>query len=417
MQRVVQAWQKLKTRISRCAAPVKRVLDEYPGKVTPSGKAGQILFLCGVPLVIMALVRVACEIEKMATAPGCGPLTLLHLAFPAARDDVTDCRALPLTADLPSVALGFTSTLAMAIYLVLIARLSRLKDETVASGLVRESDFRTGDLAERLTKLDEGIRLGRAMKTALAAASIAGSVGLYLWAYRGGRAFADLAAVSAADPSVQSVRASWWANYTERPLLAAVWILIGSIGLYFATKQGYVYQRLLAFSWASRKAWAFQYVGRDRDDDFGWKPVGRIITMVYLGFLNFTVSLTAAAYLLRGESGDWKNPVVGLVALIGIWANAGILVALLTVMIKSHRSIVERRRAEVAAEIVRLNESGGPSGPAERYARLNYLSGQGTLLHETPRWYPLRGKLKPVFSLAPIVLALYKLGVELSKLL
>ncbi|MFI6284626.1 hypothetical protein ACIBCM_07690 [Streptomyces sp. NPDC051018] len=365
----------------------------------------------------MALVRIICEIERMATAPRCGPLTLLHLALPTERGDTTGCRTLPLTADLPSVALGFTSTLAMAVYLILITRLSRLKEEIVESGLVQNSDFRTGDLADRLTRLESGIRLGRAAKTALAAASIAGSAGLYTWAYRGGRAFTDLAAISSSDPSVQSVRESWWANYTERPLLAALWIGIGSIGLYFATKQGYVYQRLLAFSWASRKEWTFQYVGRDRDDDFGWKPVGRIITMVYLGFLNFTVSLTSAAYLLRGESGDWKNPVVGLVALIGIWANAGILLALLTVMIKSHRSIVERRRLELAAEIARLHESGGGSGPAERYARLSYLSGQGALLHEAPRWYPLRGRLKPVFSLAPIVLALYKLGVELSKLL
>ncbi|BFO14590.1 hypothetical protein SHKM778_09780 [Streptomyces sp. KM77-8] len=44
------------------------------------------------------------------------------------------------------------------------------------------------------------------------------------------------------------------------------------------------------FSIRSRKHWVFQYVPRDRDDDFGWKPVGDVIAMVYLGFLNFTVS-------------------------------------------------------------------------------------------------------------------------------
>lgn len=416
MEWVVLTWRRVGSRAGRSVSFLGRVLDEYPEKVTPAGKLGQFLFICAVPLGIMTLVWAACNYYGVATAPHCSPGTLLHLAIPAARDDLTACRVLPLAADLPSVALGFTSSLAMSIYLTLIARLSRLKDDIVESGLVNASDFADGDLATRLSELERTIRLGRSAKVGLAALSVAGSAGLYLWAYRGGRAFADLAIVSTSRPSTESIRASWWAHYDERPLLAAAWIAIGSLGLYFATKQGYIYQRLLSFSWGARKAWNFQYVSRARDDDFGWKPVGRIITMVYLGFLNFTVSLTAAAYLLRGESGDWKNPVVAFVALLGIWANAGILIALLTVMIKNHRKVVARERLEVAREITRLQHVQTGKRAAERDAGLARFTAQGTLLFEAPRWYPLRGKLKPVLSLAPVLLALYKFGVELTKL-
>ncbi|NNN34341.1 hypothetical protein HLK59_29050 [Streptomyces sp. S3(2020)] len=416
MEWTVHAWRRVRSGTGRSASFLGRLLDEYPAKVTPAGKAGQALFICAVPLGIMFFVWAACSYYGVATAPHCSPGTLLHLAIPAARDDLTACRILPLAADLPSVALGFTSSLAVSIYLTLIARLSRLKGDIVESGLVNASDFTAGALADRLSGLESGIRLGRSAKAGLAALSVGGSAGLYLWAYRGGRSFTDLATVSASRPSAESIRTSWWANYHERPLLAAVWIVIGSLGLYFAAKQGYIYQRLLSFSWAARKAWNFQYVCRARDDDFGWKPVGRIITMVYLGFLNFTISLTAAAYLLRGESGDWKNPVVAVVALLGIWANAGILVALLTVMIRNHRAVVARERLAVAAEIGRLQREEAGVGALERDAGIARFTAQGVLLFEAPRWYPLRGKLKPVLSLAPVLLALYKFGVEFTKL-
>ncbi|MEV7144507.1 hypothetical protein [Streptomyces tauricus] len=416
MEWAVYAWRRGRLAAERSASFLDRLLDEYPEKVTPAGRAGQALFICAVPLIIMTLVWAGCSYYGVASAPYCSPGTLLHLAIPAAKDDLTACRALPLAADLPSAALGFTSSLAVSIYLTLIARLSRLKGDIVESGLVNASDFAAGALATRLSGLENSIRLGRSAKTGLAALSIAGSSGLYLWAYQGGRSFADLATVSASRSSAESIRISWWANYNERPVLAAVWIVIGSLGLYFAAKQGYIYQRLLSFSWSARKAWNFQYVCRARDDDFGWKPVGRIITMVYLGFLNFTVSLTAAAYLLRGESGDWKNPVVAVVALLGIWANAGILIALLTVMIRNHRAVVARERIKVAAEIGRLQRGEVGAGVSERDASLARFTMQGALLFEAPRWYPLRGKLKPVLSLAPVLLALYKFGVEFTKL-
>lgn len=407
--------RRTRTWLSRGLAFTGRLLDEYPERVTPEGRPGQLAFICGVPLGIMTLVWAACAAEGLATAPGCSPATLLHVAVPAAGDGVTACRTLPLVADLPSAALGFTSTLAVTLYLTLITRLARLKEEIVESGLVRSPDLAAGDLARRLTALETRVRIGRPAKTALAFACVAGSAGLYFWAYDGGRAFTDLSAVSASHPSMESIRVSWWANYLEHPLMAAIWILIGSLGLYFAAKQGYIYQRLLAFSWGARGMWDFQYVSRAQNDDFGWKPVGRVITMVYLGFLNFTVSLTAAAYLLRGESGDWKNPVVGVVALVGIWANAGILLALLTVMIRNHRSVVERQRSAVAAEIARVREE-ARSGAVTDDARLALLTAEGGLLYEAPRWYPLRGRLKPIFSLLPILLTLYKFSEEFTKL-
>jgi hypothetical protein len=407
--------RRVRRSAARLLTGLGRLLDEYPERVTPRGKAGQLVFICGVPAVIMTLVWAACVAAGLATAPGCDPGTLLHVVVPAVGDSATECRTLPLTADLPSVALGFTSTLAMTLYLTLVSRLSRLKDDLVDSGLLRSETVRRGELARRLAGLETGIRIGRGAKSLLALASVGGSAGLYLWAYDGGRAFTDLSGLSTAHPSAESVRGSWWANYAENPMMAAVWIAIGSIGLYFAAKQGYIYQRLLAFSWGVRRLWDFQYVSRARDDDFGWKPVGRIVTMVYLGFLNFTVSLTAAAYLLRGESGDWKNPFVALVALVGIWANAGILLALLTMMIRSHRATVERERLAVAAGMTLLREEALRGGPGDE-ARLARLTAEGGLLYEAPRWYPLRGRLKPLFSLAPILLALYKFGEEFTKL-
>lgn len=376
----------------------------------------QAFFIPLVPIGVMSLVFAACGIAGVAKAPGCSLGTLLHLALPRFREAGTECESLPLIADLPSVALGFTSTLAMTIYLTLVKRLSQLKADLVESGLVDREELASGELSERLEILERKIHLGRAAKFLLALVSVAGSLGLYLWSYDGGRAFADLAMVSESRPTEFVVQHSWWANYLERPALAAVWIAIGSIGIYFAVKQGYIYHCLVSSSVKSAKFWKFQYVSRARDDDFGWKPVGRVISMVYLGFLNFTISLTAAAYLLRGESGDWKNPVVGVVALVGIWANLGVLFSLLYVMIRSHRKTVARERQEVSEKLKKIEQVQRTDACADLELHGN-LQIRGSILYEAPRWYPLRGKMRPIFSLAPILLALYKSATELSQLI
>ncbi|MBT3154656.1 hypothetical protein HTV45_27930 [Streptomyces sp. CHD11] len=425
---------------ARCAnARVHGVLDSYAEKVTPKGRVGQAFFIFIVPLVVMGLVYAVCAWTGVESSEDCPASTLLHLAIPALQERPSECRELPLVADLPSVALGFTSTLAVTIYLTLIKRLGRLERGLVASGLVKSAKFREGQLAERLAALHEGIRIARRGRVVLLAFSIALSCYLYWAAFKGGRAFSDLSAISREHPSEEVLRASWWANHEEHIGLAVTWIVVGAFGIYFAAKQAYIYGKLVGFSVGSRKYWEFQYVPRDRDDDFGWKPVGEINAMIYLGFLNFAVSLFAVAYLLQDAPGGWGKAAIGAMALLGIVANLGVLLALLWVMVRNHRKIIMRNRAEVKRRLLeregRLRASrelpahaggrspqrrGGPiasKGPAVGEKEYSYLSVQGTLLFEAPRWYPLKGRLRPLLSVAPGLFAFYKAGAELVKLI
>lgn len=410
--------KSLISKIRRASIRVRSALDVYSEKITPKSKVKQAFFIPSFPFVVMLAVFAACAAVGVESSRECPPSTLLHLAVPAFREHPSECRELPLVADLPSVALGVTSTLAVTLYLTLVRRLSRLQRDLVASGLVRPEKFKEGKLAEKLGRLNGEIRLGRLVKVVLLAVSAIGSGYLYWAAYKGGRAFSDLSEISRDHPSEDVLRASWWANYTEHPLLAATWIAVGTIGVYFAAKQAYIYQKILMFSIRSRKHWSFQYVPRDRDDDFGWKPVGDVNAMVYLGFLNFTVSLFAVAYILQGAPGKSGNTVIGVMALVGIWANLGIVLALLWVMVKNHRKIIIRKRAEVKRRLLERGDGTVASrGPSTGERDFSYLSVQGKLLYEAPRWYPLRGRLRPLLSVAPGLFAFYKAGAELIKLI
>ncbi len=453
--RAVRLWSPLISKTRGAHVRVRDALDSYADKITPRGRFWQAAFIPGVPLAVMGLVYGACAWIGVESSEDCPPSTLLHLAIPALQERPSECRELPLVADLPSVALGFTSTLAVTIYLILIKRLAGLQRGLVASGLVKSVKFREGRLAERLALLHERIRPARWVKGVLLAFSFLGSCYLYWAAYKGGRAFSDLSAISREHPSEEVLRASWWANYEEHFGLALTWIGVGMFGIYFAAKQAYIYQKLVMFSINSRKHWEFQYVPRDRDDDFGWKPVGEVNAIVYLGFLNFAVSLFAVAYLLQGAPGGSGNAVIGAMALLGILANLGIVLALLWVMVRNHRKIIVRKRAEVKRRLLEREgrtaasrglttsvrggsrgksvvrrraaarrrlprRSGAPTAAHGRCAgetEAAYLSVQGMLLSEAPRWYPLRGRLRPLLSVAPGLFAFYKAGGELVKLI
>jgi hypothetical protein len=94
------------------------------------------------------------------------------------------------------------------------------------------------------------------------------------------------------------------------------------------------------------------------------------------------------------------------------------VLALLWVMVKNHRNIIVRKRAEVKRRLLERGDGAVASrGPSAGERDFSYLSVQGKLLYEAPRWYPLRGRLRPLLSVAPGLFAFYKAGAELLKLI
>ncbi|MFD4129440.1 hypothetical protein ACFXKK_03190 [Streptomyces globisporus] len=314
--------------------------------------------------------------------------------------------------DLPSVLLAFTSTLAVTIYLVLVRRLSGLVSGLVASGLVTRR-FVERTLSRQLALVEGRLRVSARYKTAWAIVCCMVGVGFYWWTWENGRLFADLAGGPNSTASFETVRRTWWASYETYPLLAAAWVVMGAVGVYFATKQAYIYTQLAQFAWQSRSLWRFQYVPRSRDDDFGWKPVGDVIGIVYVGFLNFTFSVTALLYLLRGNSQAYWNPVIAAFASVGTLTNATVVIALLWVMIRNHRATILGRRKQTSRALRRMEE--GVRVRGRNTSRHVHATAQGVLLSEAPRWYPLKGWLKPVFSLLPAAIALSRLVLELRR--
>ncbi|BFO14589.1 hypothetical protein SHKM778_09770 [Streptomyces sp. KM77-8] len=127
---------------------VRNVLDSYSDRVTPKSKVWQAVFIPSFPIAVMFAVFAGCAAVGVEWSRECPPSTLLHLAIPALQERPSECRELPLVADLPSVALGFTSTLAVTLYLTLVRRLSRLQRDLVASGLVQPEKFKAGELSK-----------------------------------------------------------------------------------------------------------------------------------------------------------------------------------------------------------------------------------------------------------------------------
>ncbi|MFD6114090.1 hypothetical protein ACFWG0_28890 [Streptomyces yangpuensis] len=352
------------------------------------------------PIVVTAGFFLACWSAGTAFAKNCDPLTMLQLAIPQIGEQGSKCESLPFWGDLASITLTITAALSIAVHFVLVARLQRLGEKLTASGLVVDTSELRSELEGHLLRW----KCHPVLRIVLLLVCLLGSVFFYIRTHDRSQVFVGLSRQTSGHTSAESFENTWWMNFENHRYITSAWLLLGAIGGYYAVKQGALYLYLVR---EIRKTdWEFQYVPALRDENFGWAPVGEIINIVYVGFVNFAFASAVLFYVMGSErGGNWPEFAILVLGVLALLFSAVALGMLIKFMVKNHRGVIDREK-------MRVLENASDPTEVESAA---YWMAYGTHLHLAPQSYPLRSRLKPLLALAPGVFALSRVFAELRK--
>ncbi|MFG2340158.1 hypothetical protein [Streptomyces yangpuensis] len=352
------------------------------------------------PIVVTAGFLLACAAAGTAFAAHCSPFTMLHLAIPQFGESDGRCTSLPFWGDLASITLTITASLSIAVHFVLVARLQRLGENLAASGLVVDTGPLRRELEGHLLKW----KCHPVLRGVLLLVCLIGAFFFYIRTHGRSQVFAALSKQTSGHISPEGFEESWWMNFENHRLITSFWLLLGAIGGYYAVKQGALYLYLIRE--IRRTDWDFQYVPALKDENFGWKPVGEIINIVYVGFVNVAFASAVLFFVMGSDRGD-NLPELAILTLgvLALLFNGVALGMLIKFMMKCHKGVIEREKMRV------LEKTSDPAEPESSA----YWMAYGTHLHLAPQSYPLRSRLKPLLALAPGVFALSRIFAELRK--
>jgi hypothetical protein len=364
---------------------------------TVSGKK-EALFLTLVPASTFALVLVATWVSGVAHQPGCNSVSnfLANLAFRSAQPST--CRAVPFLSDVPTLILSFGCPFAFVSYRLLRRRLASLYQALGSTGLLRGPEESKEKISRGIARLEREVDLTPFTRFALFCVSVGMVTWLYLRNLSDGDLFNTLASTAEdGTTNADQLRATWWANYESHPFLAALCVLIGSVGVTYAIRAGWLYLRLGGVLFVTRKAppdtLPVRYVPRWVDRSYGWSPVTGVLMLIYFSTVNFAMSMVAVFDMLRNET--WTLAVAVFFALIGIASTVTIVLTSFFRMVAAHRAVEERLRGEMLAR-----GAGGSSGmTSEEYVvaaaelaawrRIPVASFVGTAIKVLPGFYAL----------------------------
>ncbi|MFA7765729.1 hypothetical protein [Streptomyces sp. NRRL S-448] len=354
------------------------------------------------PIIVTAGFFIACLVADTALAPECTPFTMLHLAIPAIGKGSGMCKSLPFWGDLASITLTMTASLIIAAHWVFVSRLQNLDKKLTDSGLMaNESDF--GEAIERYRK---EWKAHWSLRVLLLLLCLSAAAFFYVHTHERSQVFASLSAQTSHLISAERFEATWWMNFENHPVITSLWLLLGATGGYFAVKQGLLYVYLIRVTRKANDKWGFEYVSALRDESFGWKPVGEIINIVYVGFVDFAFASAVLFYVMGSDQGArWPEYAILSLGALGLLFNLIALGILITFMMKKHHEIIEREKKRVLKKV---------SDPAES-ERAAYWMACGTHLHLAPQHYPMNSRLKPLIALTPGIFALYRIAAEIHK--
>jgi hypothetical protein len=414
-----------------------KLLGRLPESVIGSRWLQWVLLIAG-PVVVSGTVWLCNLASGSAFAPGCAiPGVLVDAAdqtgllaataklipfVDALHAPHSTCRSVPFSADLPNMVLSVTAGLAVSVYLLFALRVLRLRGELEETGLIPSRELERTTLRDVLLAVRP--RTGPAVwveNTVLALLSLLGSAGMYFWLYTRGPIFRDLAGsyshMGSTGVTTETLRANWWANHTTHPQNTALGVAVGAIGLYFALKQGNVFLRVTTLVLRLRRMdRPVEFVPRWLDRDYGWRPVGGLVTLGYLAILIFLASFSAAMYALRGEKGGLSQGIsilLALIAVIAAVANGLFLVALIASIRRVFADSVrlERRRILAALRGVSVSTTRRRLRAVDRLSLLT----EGSNLADVPN-YPISGRWLRFLGLVPAFLgALWTFSNEVSR--
>lgn len=213
------------------------------------------------------------------------------------------------------------------------------------TGLVQQPKLKT-ELSKEVHRLESAVDLTLPSQLILFAVTTAMTTWLYTRYLLYGHLFTILATSKNGVSNVAELRASWWANYHYHPLLAAFCIFIGSIGVYYAFRAGWLYFRLGTMLMTKRRATAgtlqFDYVPRWKDKSYGWSPVTGALFLVYFSTVNFAISMVAVFDMLQNKT--WTLVVAAFFVALGIVSDLIIALSSFFMMLGAHRAVERRLR-------------------------------------------------------------------------
>jgi hypothetical protein len=316
----------------------------------PVSMTAEVLLLILVPLLTFGAVLLLTSIAGVAHVPGCNSANNFIASLSLQRLKPSTCVAVPFLSDVPTVILSFTSPFAMVGYRLLRRRLTWIVSAVSETGLVERQELRDV-LTQAVQRLEVAIDLTLPRRIILFLLTAALTTWLYTRYLIYGHLFDLLARAHSGQGSAAELRASWWANYHHHLFLAALCIFIGTVGVYYAFRAGWLYLRLAAMLVARRKysgqALRFDYVPRWKDKSYGWSPVTGALFMIYLSTVNFAVSMAAVFDMLQGKT--WTIGVAAFFVALGILANLLITLTSFLLMIGAHRAVELRLRSSLTS--------------------------------------------------------------------
>ena len=332
----------------RTAALVRR-FDVISASGPVSGRREALLLILA-PILTFSVVLLVTAIAGVAYSPGCnsvGNFVASLVFLPPAQ---TGCNSVPFMSDVPCLILSFTCPFALVAYRLFRRRLSSLLDAVTTTGLLRPQTAGSG-IIRGMEHLTTGVDLTAPKRFGLFLVSACFTIWLYSRNLKGGHLFAVLGNASASGKSnAEALRASWWANYHYHPFLALICVLIGSVGVYYGVRAAWLYVRLGALLFSTRKIspdrLPLEYVPRWRDKSYGWSPVTGMLVLIYFATINFAFSMLAIFDMLRGER--WTLVVCGSLAVAGVLSNLAIVLTSLFRMLDAHQAVQDRLRVNLS---------------------------------------------------------------------
>jgi hypothetical protein len=316
----------------------------------PVKTVNEVLLLTVAPMLTMGLVCAATSVVGETYQTGCNSFSNFLDDLLLRSQKPSTCVAIPFLSDVPTILLSITCPFAMVAYHLVRRRLNWLIPAVSGTGLVNSE--LAAELAKGVHKMERTVDLNRPRKVTFFLITTAMTIWLY-WRYLNyGKLFTILANGRFGPLSESALRAGWWANYHYHPFLAAVCIFIGSVGIYYALRAGWLYLMLGQILITSRKSKMttpeFNYVPQWRDRSYGWSPVTGGLFLIYVSTINFVLSMIAVFDMLQGR--EWTIGVAAFFAALGVVSNIIIVVVPLIRIVAAHRAVGGRLRNQLIQE-------------------------------------------------------------------
>ena len=333
-------------------------LDFLSSNRPVSGKQ-EILYLTLIPMLTFGAVCLVAWISDVAYRPGCNSTGNFMASLFFQPISPSTCDSVPFLSDVPMIILSISCPFALVAYRLLRRRLASLFQALEATGLLSPQDP-TAAISRGIKRLERAVDLTPIRSILL----FFGSVGMVTWLYSQdlseGNLFNTLARVAPdGTTNAEQLRATWWANYHHHPLLAALCILIGSVGVMYAFRAGWLYLRLGGVLFATRKTppddLPTSYVPKWKDKSYGWSPVTAVLMLLYASTINFAISMIAIFDMLRNEPSTLAVAV--FFAALGIVSNMAIILTSFFRMVAAHRAVEKGLREELLKPVAQRSLS------------------------------------------------------------